>query len=193
MSKNVEREFDLVIFGATGFTGFFMIKELVQSIASKPDIYGALKWAVAGRNSSKLSDALNKASVELGEDLSKVGKIEADVGNIKSLMSMARRTKLIINAVGPYRLYGRPVVEACVHAGTHHLDISGEPKYVEETQINFSRKALQNKALVISTCGVDSIPVDLGVQLLKQNFPGKLNWVETVIKVRPGDEVNHVQ
>ena len=107
MSEN--REFDLVIFGATGFTGFFVVRELILSIGEKPEEYGSLKWAVAGRNLDKLGEALKKVGAELDKDLSNVVKIEADVGDAKSLAAMAERTKLIINTVGPYRFFGKQV------------------------------------------------------------------------------------
>lgn len=186
-----EREFDLVIFGATGFTGFFVVRELLLSISEKPDEYSNLKWAVAGRNVQKLSEALAKVGTELDKDLSSVVKIEADVNDAKSLAAMASRTRLVINCVGPYRFYGRQVVEACVNTGegTHHIDISGEPQYVESTQVEFNAKAKEKGILVLSCCGWDSVPCDLGVDFLKRNFNGKLHHVETFMATRPGPEV----
>ncbi|XP_017494514.1 PREDICTED: saccharopine dehydrogenase-like oxidoreductase [Rhagoletis zephyria] len=184
-----EREFDLVIFGATGFTGFFVVRELCLSIAEKPDEYSNLKWAVAGRNDKKLSEVLAKVGAELSKDLSSVVKIEADVTDAKSLAAMASRTKLVINCVGPYRFYGRQVVEACLNEGTHHIDISGEPQYIESIQVEFNAKAKEKDILVVSTCGWDSIPCDLGVDFLKRKFDGKLHHVETFMATRPGPEV----
>lgn len=183
-----EREFDLVIFGATGFTGFFVVRELCLSIAEKPDEYSNLKWAVAGRNDKKLSEVLAKVGAELSKDLSSVVKIEADVTDAKSLAAMASRTKLVINCVGPYRFYGRQVVEACLNEGTHHIDISGEPQYIESIQVEFNAKAKEKDILVVSTCGWDSIPCDLGVDFLKRKFNGKLHHVETFMATRPGPE-----
>lgn len=183
------REFDLVIFGATGFTGFFVVRELLLSIAEKIDEYSNLKWAVAGRNVQKLSEVLAKVGAELDKDLHSVVKIEADVSDGKSLAAMASRTKLVINCVGPYRFYGRQVVEACVNESTHHIDISGEPQYLESAQVEFDAKAKEKNILVVSTCGWDSIPCDLGVDFLKRKFNGKLHQVETFMATQPGPEV----
>jgi len=183
------REFDLVIFGATGFTGFFVVRELLLTIDKKRNEYAHLKWAVAGRNLTKLNEVLIKVGTELGKDLTEVAKIQADVQDAKSLTAMAERTKLVINTVGPYGFYGRPVVEACINAGTHHIDISGEPHYIEKVQVDFNAKAEEKGVLVISTCGWDSIPCDIGVDFLKRNFDGKIHSVETFMRTRPGPEV----
>ena len=190
MSNNTESpEFDLVIFGATGFTGFFVVRELVLSIEENPSEYSQLKWAVAGRSLAKLDDVLQKVGLELGKNLVNVPKIEADIKEPSSLTLMAAKTKLIINTVGPYRFFGRPMVDACVQARTDHIDISGEPQYIETMQLEYSKKAEDNGTLIISTCGWDSIPCDLGVDFLKRKFDGKLHSVETFMAIKPGSEV----
>lgn len=193
--QDSKREFDLIIFGATGFTGFFIVRELILSIDENPNEYGHLKWAVAGRNKAKLTKVLRKVGDELNkQDLatsfsSSDSIIQADVHNEQTLKAMAVRTRLVINAVGPYRFYGQPVVDACVHSRTHHIDISGEPTYIERTHLDYDVKAKMNEALIISTCGWDSIPVDLGVHYLKHNFSGKLHSVETFVSIHPGPSV----
>lgn len=80
-------------------------------------------------------------------------------------------------------------MEACVNAGTHHIDISGEPQYIEAMQVDYNAKALENGTLVISTCGWDSIPCDVGVDFLKRHFDGKLHSVESFMTTKPGPEV----
>lgn len=184
-----KREFDLIIFGATGFTGFFMVRELLQVIAENPTEYSSLKWAVAGRNLTKLDETLGKLAQELNVNLSKVEKIKADVGDADSLRKMAKQTKLIINVVGPYQLYGKQVVDACVQSGTHHIDISGESTYIESTQIEYDAKAQETNSIIISTCGWDSIPNDVGVAFLKKHFDGKLHSVESFMRFHYGPKV----
>ena len=184
------REFDLVIFGATGYAGYFMVRELVLSIDEQPDEYRNIRWAIAGRNIAKLEDTLIRLGKELGRDLSSVEKIQADAGDEESLQRMAKRTALVVNVVGPYNLYGRPVVEACVEAGTHHIDISGEMTYIEEMQIEYDLRARANDCLIISTCGWDSIPNDIGLDYLKTHFDGKLHSVESFMCILPGESVS---
>lgn len=185
-----KREFDLVIFGATGYTGFFMVRELLQVIAENPTEYSSLKWAVAGRNLTKLNETLAKLAQELNVNLSKVDKIKADVGDADSLLKMAEKTLLIVNVVGPFQLYGKQVVDACVRSGTHHIDISGESTYIESSQIEYDAKAQESGSLIISTCGWDSIPNDVGVDFLKKHFEGKLHSVESFMRFHFGPKVN---
>lgn len=186
-----EREFDLIIFGATGFTGYFMIRELLLTIEKDPSVYGHLKWAIAGRNIDKLTDTLLRLVEELKRDLSSVAKIQADVSDPESLLKMAQRTKLVLNAVGPYALYGRPVIEACITAGTHHLDISGESNYIEEAVLDFNSRARQSGSLVVSSVGWDSIPNDIGSDFLKTHFNGHLHSVESFAAIHPGLAVRY--
>lgn len=192
MSSNENREFDLVIFGASGFTGHFVIRELLISIDEKPEEYKSLKWAVAGRNEKKVADTLAKVGAELKKDLSGIKIISADVNNEESLVSMAKRTRLVVNVVGPFQFYGRQVVKACVQCHTHHIDISGEPQYIEGMQVEYYKEAVDNRTLVISTCGVDSIPPDVGVDFLKRKFNGRVHSVETFMKNKPGPSVSSV-
>ena len=183
------REYDLVIFGFTGFTGYFVLRELLLSIRDNPDLK-SIKWAIAGRNEKKIIEGLEKLKKEIDFDVNSVAKIIADVSNFDSLFQMAKQTRLVINTVGPYRFYGRPVVEACVNAGTHHIDISGEPSYIEQCALDFNQTATDNGTLIISTCGWDSIPCDLGVDFLKSKFNGSLHSVETYMSTKTGPQVS---
>lgn len=185
--EDTTRNFDLVIFGATGFTGFFVIRELIISISSKSEL-SSLKWAIAGRNKDKLNQKLAKIAEEMDVDLSKIEIIIADVNEEKSLLEMAKRTKLIINCVGPFHLFGRQVVRACVEAGTHHIDISGEPNYMDSMVVEYYEQAVQKGLIIISACGWDSIPCDIGVDFAKRNFDGRLHSVETFLETIPGSK-----
>lgn len=192
MSSNESREFDVIIFGASGFTGLFVVRELLLSIDACPAEYGSLRWAVAGRNESKIADTLARVGAELDKDLSGVAIVVADVAEEESLRAMARRTRVLVNVVGPYRFFGRPVVSACVHCHTHHVDISGEPQYIEQMQLDYHAQAVDSGILLVSTCGWDSIPCDLGVDFLKRNFNGKVHSVETFVKNTKGPSVSRV-
>jgi len=130
------REFDIIIFGASGFVGYYAIRDLYQSIQQNPADYGTLRWAIAGRRIEKLEETLSELSDEMGVDFSFLPRIIADVGDDKSLSAMTERTKVLLNCVGPYLDYGRPVVEACIRSKTHHFDLSGKriPKLTSHFQ-----------------------------------------------------------
>uniref|UniRef100_A0A2H1WM84 SFRICE_017814 n=1 Tax=Spodoptera frugiperda TaxID=7108 RepID=A0A2H1WM84_SPOFR len=111
----------------------------------------------------------------LGEDLSAIKLIVADVGDEKSLREMCAQTNVLINCCGPYRLYGEPVVKAAIESKTNYVDITGEPQFMDLMQIRYDDKAREAGVFVISACGFDSIPADMGVTFLKQNFKGMLD------------------
>lgn len=179
-----QREFDLIIFGATGFTGFFMVRELLLTIEGDPAKYSTLKWAIAGRNAAKLDDTLVKLAQELNVNLSKVNKIKADAADPSSLLRMAERARVIVNGVGPYIVHGRQVVEACLQAGTHHIDISCEFQYVEGMQLEYDALARQNGTLIITNCGFGSTVTDMGVCYLNDHFDGgRLHSVESFFRM----------
>lgn len=105
---------------------------------------------------------------------------------------MAKQAKLVINCCGPYRLYGEVMVKACIEAGTHQVDVSGEPEYMEKMQLEYHDDAVKKGIYAISACGFDSIPSDLGIVFLQQNFSGTLNSVETYLKCGTSDNVKGV-
>ena len=143
-----EREYDVVVFGATGFTGA-LTAEYLSAAA------GAGRWAIAGRSREKL-DALRE---RLSAD---VPVIVADVGDPASLRAMAESTRVVITTVGPYIHYGEPVVAACAAAGTHYVDLTGEPEFVDLMWLRHHDQARRTGAKLVHSCGFDSIPYDLG-------------------------------
>jgi len=181
--------YDLVIYGASGFTGQFVI-EYVHRAAEEH----SLSWAVAGRNEGKLKAALARAGAMVEADLSRTPTIICDSSDTPSLLSMASQAKVVLNCVGPYRFHGEPVVEACVEAGSHHLDISGEPQYLEKMQLKYHQKAVENGVYVVGACGFDSIPADMGQMCVREAMKGDVNSVETYLKVivpdLPGAAIN---
>ncbi|KAG5862429.1 Saccharopine dehydrogenase-like oxidoreductase, partial [Gonioctena quinquepunctata] len=115
-------------------------------------------------------------------DLSNTPIILTDIQNEDSLLKMAKRAKVVINCCGPFSFMGEPVVKACIAAGTHHIDVSGEPHYMEKIQLEQDQNAKEKGVYVISACGFDSIPSDLGVIFMQNNFEGTLNSVETYLE-----------
>ena len=147
----------MVIFGASGFTGKYVIKEALKFLGGP-----SLKTlALAGRNPPKLESALRWAAAPSPPPL--VPIISADVADPASLLAICRRTRLLLNCVGPFRLYGDPVVAACIEAGTDYLDICGEPEFMERMEAAYHDKAAAAGSLIVSACGFDSIPAEIGV------------------------------
>nr|XP_022908082.1 saccharopine dehydrogenase-like oxidoreductase [Onthophagus taurus] len=171
---------DIIIFGATGFTGLRTIPELVR-ILDKEKLN--LKWGIAGRSYDKLKNTLNQIKQRTGFFFN-VPIIMSDINDEKSIRDMTSRTKLLIDTVGPYRNYGEIVVKACLETGTHYLDISGEASFQEGMQLKYHEDALKKGVYLISSCGIGSVPTDLGVIFLQNNFKGTLNSVETYTSLR---------
>uniref|UniRef100_A0A7E4WC28 Sacchrp_dh_NADP domain-containing protein n=1 Tax=Panagrellus redivivus TaxID=6233 RepID=A0A7E4WC28_PANRE len=177
----MSERYDIVLYGASGFTGAYVLEAIAKSADTN------VRYAVAGRSESKLKATLKDVSTRVDKDLSKIPIIIADSGDESTLAAMARQAKVIINVVGPYRLYGEAVVKAAVENGASHVDISGEPAFLEKMQQKYGELAAQNKVYIVGACGWDSIPCDLGVNFLKQNFGGTLNYAETFVQLHTGE------
>lgn len=157
------REFDLVVYGASGFTG----RLVAEYVSERYD--GSLKWALAGRNEQKTRAVRD----ELGIPAS-VPVIAADADRPETLRALAGRTRAVITTVGPYQLYGEPLVAACAEAGTDYVDLCGEPAWMREMIDAYQETAKKNGARIVFSCGFDSIPFDLGVLFLQENACEKL-------------------
>ncbi|XP_020632673.1 saccharopine dehydrogenase-like oxidoreductase [Orbicella faveolata] len=177
---SADRQFSIVVFGASGFTGQFVVREVARNCRGK------FKWAVAGRSKDKLEKVLQETADELGYDVKDVGIMVADVSDESSLNAMCSAAKIVLNCVGPYRFYGEPVVKAAVENGCHHLDISGEPEFLEKMQFQFHDQAVSAGIYIVSTCGFDSIPADMGVVFTQENFPGELCHLESFLALHSG-------
>src|SRR3954454_23066452 len=151
-------EHDVVVFGATGYTGALTAEYLA---ANAPD---GTRWALAGRNQGKL-EALRE---RLGVD---VPLLHADVTDAGSVHVVAEATKVVITTVGPYINYGEPVVAACAEHGTAYVDLTGEPEFVDRTYIDHNARAEETGARLIHACGFDSIPHDLGALFTVEQLP----------------------
>ncbi|GFS14893.1 saccharopine dehydrogenase-like oxidoreductase [Elysia marginata] len=175
-------KFDLVVFGASGFTGQYVVDE-VSRVAEEEN----LTWAIAGRNMAKLQKVLSEASKRTGKDLSEAAIIIADTTSKSSLEEMAKQAKVVLNCVGPYRFFGEPVVKACIEHGAHHLDICGEPQFLETMQLLYHSKAKENNVLVIGATGFDSVPAEAGIMYLQEKFAsGQLTNVEGFLSIQTG-------
>uniref|UniRef100_A0A673BWK7 Saccharopine dehydrogenase-like oxidoreductase n=1 Tax=Sphaeramia orbicularis TaxID=375764 RepID=A0A673BWK7_9TELE len=182
------RPYHLVVFGASGFTGQFVVEEVARTVSEGPK--GNLKWAVAGRSRQKLEKVLEQAAGALSkpELRTEVDIIVADVGEPDSLAAMCKQAVIVLNCVGPYRFYGEPVVKACVENGAHHIDLCGEPQFLEGMQLNYDSQAAEKGVYIVGSCGFDSIPADMGVLYTRDQFKGTLTAVESFLTVSTGPD-----
>ncbi|KAK9871268.1 hypothetical protein WA026_011538 [Henosepilachna vigintioctopunctata] len=175
--KMMER-IDIILFGVTGFTGKHTL-DYLHKFASAKD----LTWGVAGRNKTKIVSILAALEQKTGDTrISSVPIIIADVSDDQSIQNMVWKARLIINCCGPYRFIGETVVKACVEAGTHHIDVSGELYYMEKMELDYHKDAEEKNIYIVSACGFNSIPCDMGVLFLQKNFKGTLNSIESFLK-----------
>lgn len=154
--RQPQRLYDIVVFGATGFTGRLTAEYLARSSEA-----GRFTWAIAGRSLAKL-EATQKALLGIAS-LTTPGIIVCDVNEPASLREMTRQTHVVITTVGPYLNYGEPLVKACIDTGTHYVDLTGEPEFVEWLMHAYDDEARNNGTKIVNCCGFDSIPHDLGV------------------------------
>ncbi|URE48156.1 hypothetical protein MUK42_14378 [Musa troglodytarum] len=175
------REFDVVILGGSGFTGKYVIREALKFLSSASGPLRSL--ALAGRSPSKLAAALQWAAA--ASPPPPLSIISADVFDPTSLLALCRRTRIILNCVGPFHLYGDPVVAACVEAGTDYLDITGEPEFIERTETRYHERAEKAGSLVVSACGFDSVVAELGLMFHSRQWvpPAVPNRVEAYLSV----------
>ena len=154
------REFDVIVYGATGFTGALVAEYLLRQYGTDRD----LKWSIAGRSASKLEST--RAS--LGAQAAKLEITVADSRDESALAALASRTRVVLTTVGPYALYGSNLVAACVEAGTDYCDLAGEVQWIRKMVDTHHDRAQQSGARIVHCCGFDSIPMDMGVFFLQQ-------------------------
>ncbi|XP_059073456.1 probable mitochondrial saccharopine dehydrogenase-like oxidoreductase At5g39410 [Cryptomeria japonica] len=157
-----EGALDAVILGASGFAAKYILREFMRHL-ERLEGQGRRRIGIAGRNREKLADAVRWAAQGALQMPPLIPIIEADVTDSASMAALCKRTRLIVNCVGPFRLYGEPVVAACVEAGIDYLDITGEPKFMEMMEEHYHSSALLTGSLVVSACAYDYVPADLGV------------------------------
>ncbi|CAH1437599.1 unnamed protein product [Lactuca virosa] len=170
--------YDIVIFGASGFTGKHVVREALKFLSPNSPLKSL---ALAGRNLSKLSETLKWAS----KSPPTLPLLVADTSDTSSLRRMASQAKLVLNCVGPFRLHGDPVVDACVEAGCDYLDICGEPEFMERIEAVYHEKAVETGSLVISACAFDSIPAEFGFMFNSRQWvsPAAPNRVQAYLQL----------
>jgi short subunit dehydrogenase-like uncharacterized protein len=158
------RKYDVIVFGATGFTGALVAEYFAETQALEPS-----KWAIAGRNQNKLEQVKARLTA-INSDCAEVDIITASSNHYETLALMVKQTKIVVTTVGPYALHGELLVKACAEQGTHYLDITGEPNFVADMLEKYDAVARKNNALIINCCGFDSIPADLGAFYARSQF-----------------------
>ncbi|MEC8417483.1 MAG: saccharopine dehydrogenase NADP-binding domain-containing protein [Pseudomonadota bacterium] len=170
-----EREFDVVIFGATGFTG----KLVAEYFQAQYGNDSSVKWAVAGRNETKLNDVKQELGIP-----DSVQSIIADGDDEDALNALTKRTQVVLTTVGPYQIYGEKLLSACVDNGTGYTDLCGEPAWMHQMINKYEAKAKETGANIVFSCGFDSVPFDLGVHFLQQHATKETGAVIEHVKGR---------
>ena len=181
MADTRNREFDVIVWGASGFTGR-LVAEYLASAYAGPD----LRWAAAGRSKEKVSAVL-------GERIGKheeIPVLSADIADSASLEKLAASATVILSTVGPYALYGSELVAACARLGTHYCDLAGEVQWMRRMIDEHQATATGSGARIVHACGFDSIPSDIGVYLLqnraRRDFGEPCTRVKLLVKAMKG-------
>jgi len=158
--NNNQRQYDLVVWGASGFTG----KLVTEYLYGNYGVGGELRWAIAGRNREKLESLCSDLRIESGS----LPIVISDSFDAQSMQNLARDTTVVLTTVGPYAKYGSALVEACVSQGTHYCDLAGESQWMRKMIDSFQTDAEKSGARIVHSCGFDSIPSDIGVWFLQR-------------------------
>ena len=156
-----DRPYDVIVYGATGFTG----KLVADYIARRYGVGDDLNWAIAGRSETKLEAVRDS----LGDAAKSLDLIVADSTDKPALASLARQTRVVLTTVGPYALYGSDLVAACVEAGTDYCDLAGEVQWIRKMIDTHQDRAAETGSRIVHCCGFDSIPSDIGVWFLQNH------------------------
>ena len=154
-----DKSFDVVIYGATGFTGKLVVEYMQEKYGNDEGI----SWAIAGRSEEKLNSVREELKVG-----SNVPQLLVDSNDTDSIASMVQQTKCVLTTVGPYQLYGANILQQCVVHGVDYVDLCGEPGWMHEMINEHAEQAKETGARIVFSCGFDSIPFDLGVYFLQK-------------------------
>lgn len=183
MTKSTDTAYDLVVFGATSFVGQILTRYLLETYG----VGQSLSWAIAGRS----QDKLDKLKGDLGPNGAQLPVILADAADASGLRAMCEQTRVIISTVGPYALYGEPLVQACVRTGTDYCDLTGEVQWIRKMVERYEEEAKSSCARIVHCCGFDSIPSDMGVWFLQnkaeETFGAPCRDVRMRVKVAKGE------
>lgn len=168
------KKYDVVVYGATGFTGQLVVEYLAKHYPSNE-----LNWAIAGRNQQKLEQIKTQYNVDASVEC-----VRADSDDLDSLKNMVNNTKVVLTTVGPYQLYGNELVQLCAESGTDYVDLCGEPAWMHKMIKQHQAAAEKSGARIVFSCGFDSIPFDLGVYFLQQQAKDKFGHTLERVKGR---------
>jgi short subunit dehydrogenase-like uncharacterized protein len=171
MAGVAERQYDLALFGATGFTGGLTARYLAEN---GPD---GLRWALVGRNRAKLEAVRASLAEVLAARVPAPELLVADAADADALAKVAAAAQVVVTTVGPYALYGEPLVAACAAAGTDYVDLTGEPEFVDRMWLGYHEQAKRSGARLVHCCGFDSIPHDLGAYFTVKQLPERVPLV----------------
>jgi short subunit dehydrogenase-like uncharacterized protein len=160
-----DRQFDLALFGATGFTGGLTAHYLAANCPNE------LRWALVGRNRNKLEAVRASLEPKLPAGVPAPELLIADAADPAALAKVAEAARVVVTTVGPYALYGEPLVAACAAAGTDYVDLTGEPEFVDRMWLGYHEQAQRSGARIVHCCGFDSIPHDLGAYFTVKQLP----------------------
>ncbi|WP_028217357.1 saccharopine dehydrogenase family protein [Paraburkholderia oxyphila] len=169
--------YDIVVFGATSFVGQILTRYLSGHLAGQAE---TLRWAIAGRSEAKLND-LKRSLGTAGQSLP---IIVADAGNESQLRALCAQTRVVVSTVGPYALYGEPLVKVCVESGTDYCDLTGETQWIKRMIDKYESAARKTGARIVHCCGFDSVPSDMGVWFLQQQAMRQWGVPATHVKMR---------
>jgi short subunit dehydrogenase-like uncharacterized protein len=167
---------DVVLFGATSFVGQILTRYLFEQYG----VGGKLRWAAAGRSRPRLEELRQS----LGRDAGKLQLQVADAADEASLRQLCAGTRVVVSTVGPYALYGEPLVRVCAESGTDYCDLTGEVQWMKRMIDRYEGAARQSGARIVHNCGFDSIPSDLGVHFLQQHARAKFGQPCETVKMR---------
>ena len=171
-----EKGYDLVVFGATSFVGRLLADYLLHTYGVGQE----LTWAIAGRSESRLESLKN----DLGAAAADLPVMVADASDETALKAMCDQTRVVISTVGPYALFGEPLIKVCAETGTDYCDLTGEVQWLREMIHKYQATAESSGARIVNCCGFDSIPSDLGVYFIQQEAQTRLGQPLTRIKMR---------
>ncbi|MDX6608579.1 MAG: hypothetical protein QOF85_504 [Solirubrobacterales bacterium] len=160
-----DRQYDLALFGATGFTGGLTTRYLAEN---SPE---GLRWALVGRNRGKLDAVRSSLAAISAPGVPAPDLLIADAADSAALARVAEAAKVVVTTVGPYALFGEPLVAACAAAGTDYVDLTGEPEFVDRMWLGYHEQAKRSGARLVHCCGFDSIPHDLGAYFTVEQLP----------------------
>ena len=167
---------DVVAFGATSFVGKILCRYLLEEFGT----HGELKWAAAGRSQAKLEELRDS----LGAKAAKLPLVVADAADESALRKLCASTRVVVSTVGPYALYGEPLVKACAESGTDYCDLTGEVQWIRRMVQRHEAAARKSGARIVHCCGFDSIPSDLGVHFLQRQAMSALGAPCKRVKMR---------